>query len=140
MRDDVAGPDGSALSEGLGAGAEARCWCRACERKTAAAAIGRGDFFGLMPRFIVCPHCGDKRCLHAWSHDAPCAKADLYAHNAWVERIALRANPPPADLRCCANCAHWHKKEYIHCQCSGPWGGNVFGDKNCTFRARSVND
>ena len=49
-------------------------------------------------------------------------------------------NPPPADLRCCANCAHWHKKEYIHCQCSGPWGGNVFGDKNCTFRARSVND
>ena len=93
MRDDVAGPDGSALSEGLGAGAEARCWCRACERKTAAAAIGRGDFFGLMPRFIVCPHCGDKRCLHAWSHDAPCAKADLYAHNAWVERIALRANP-----------------------------------------------
>ena len=45
------------------------------------------------------------------------------------------ANPPPADLRCCANCAHWHKKEYIHCQCSGPWGGNIFGDKNCTFRA-----
>jgi len=46
--------------------------------------------------------------------------------------------PPPADLRCCANCAHWHKKEYIHCQCSGPWGGNIFGDKNCTFRARKV--
>ena len=45
---------------------------------------------------------------------------------------------PPADLRCCANCAHWHKKEYIHCQCSGPWGGNIFGDKNCTFRARKV--
>ena len=39
------------------------------------------------------------------------------------------------DLRCCANCAHWHKKEYIHCQCSGPWGGDIFGDKNCTFRA-----
>ena len=47
-------------------------------------------------------------------------------------------DPPPADLRCCANCAHWHKKEYIHCQCSGPWGGNIFGDKNCTFRARKV--
>ena len=50
-----------------------------------------------------------------------------------VERQGLE--PPPADLRCCANCAHWHKKEYIHCQCSGPWGGNIFGDKNCTFRA-----
>ena len=47
-----------------------------------------------------------------------------------------RHNKPPADLRCCANCAHWHKKEYIHCQCSGPWGGSIFGDKNCTFRAR----
>ena len=50
----------------------------------------------------------------------------------------LGPEPPPADLRCCANCAHWHKKEYIHCQCSGPWGGNIFGDKNCTFRARKV--
>ena len=49
-----------------------------------------------------------------------------------------RHNKPPADLRCCANCAHWHKKEYIHCQCSGPWGGDIFGDKNCTFRARKV--
>lgn len=92
MTTEAAG-QGPALSEGLGAGAEAQCWCRACERKTAAAAIGRGDFFGSLPRFIVCPHCGDKRCLHAWSHEAPCAKADLYAHNAWVERMALRADP-----------------------------------------------
>jgi len=45
---------------------------------------------------------------------------------------------PPADLRCCANCTHWHKKEYIHCQCSGPWGGDIVGDKKCTFMARKV--
>ena len=45
---------------------------------------------------------------------------------------------PPADLRCCGNCKHWHKKEYIHCQCSGPWGGDIAGDKNCTFRAKKA--
>lgn len=73
--------------------ADDQCWCRACERKTAATAMGRGDFFGALPRFIVCPICGDKRCLHAADHSAPCAKADLYAHNAWVERMALRSQP-----------------------------------------------
>jgi hypothetical protein len=45
---------------------------------------------------------------------------------------------PPADLRCCANCTKWHKKEYIHCQCGGPWGGDIFGDNNCTFRAKKM--
>lgn len=45
---------------------------------------------------------------------------------------------PPMELRCCANCAHWHKKQYIHCQCSGPWGGDIRGDKNCTFKAKKV--
>jgi hypothetical protein len=71
------------LSEGFGAGAEvgvtAPCWCRAC----APVAV-------MEPRFVVCPVCGDKRCLHAYNHEAPCAKADLFAHNAWVERIVLR--------------------------------------------------
>lgn len=83
-------PQGVGLSEGLGAGAEAKCWCRACERKTLTDTTGRASFFGSLPRFIVCPECGDKRCLRAWSHEAPCAKADLYAHNAWVERMVLR--------------------------------------------------
>lgn len=45
---------------------------------------------------------------------------------------------PTADVRCCFNCTRWHKKHYIHCQCSGPWGGDIFGDKNCTFKAKKV--
>lgn len=49
-------------------------------------------------RMIVCPVCGDKRCVHASNHDAPCAQTDIYAHNAWVERAALEAaaSPTPA--------------------------------------------
>jgi hypothetical protein len=35
---------------------------------------------------IVCSVCGDKRCIHALTHEAPCAKADIYGHNAWVDR------------------------------------------------------
>ena len=42
------------------------------------------------------------------------------------------------QMRCCFNCTKWHKKGYIHCQCSGPWGGDIFGDKNCVFRAKKV--
>ena len=65
----------------------------------------------------------------------------------WIRRVRIRVmegqkkqepERPPADLRCCANCTHWHKKEYIHCQCSGPWGGDIVGDKKCTFMARKV--
>ena len=59
------------------------CNCRSC-------IVQRGDKVHGMPRLnaemIVCPHCGDKRCVHAEDHDAPCAKVDIYAHNAWVER------------------------------------------------------
>ena len=72
---------GPALSEWLGAGGEARCWCRACNPR-------RLEF-----RFVVCPMCGDKRCIHAHNHAAPCAKVSLYEHNAWVERMALRTDP-----------------------------------------------
>ena len=83
-------PVGIASTDQLGAGFEPRCRCRACIRE-------RGDSINGMPRlmceFIVCPYCGDKRCLHAHNHAAPCAKVDLYAHNAWVERMALRAEP-----------------------------------------------
>jgi hypothetical protein len=46
---------------------------------------------------VVCPECGDKRCLHAHNHLAPCATVDLYAHNAWVERMALRTEPATGD-------------------------------------------
>lgn len=47
----------------------------------------------------------------------------------WVYR-------PPEDCKCCFNCKHWHKREYIHCQHSGPWGGNLTHDKNCVFTPR----
>ena len=39
----------------------------------------------LAVRMMVCPVCGDKRCVHAKYHEAPCAKSDIFAHNAWVE-------------------------------------------------------
>jgi hypothetical protein len=59
------------------------CDCRRC-------IANRGDTRGGLPRLwgemIVCPSCGDKRCVHAHDHEAPCAKVDIYAHNAWVER------------------------------------------------------
>jgi len=62
---------------------EQPCDCRRCIKE-------RGETVHGMPRMlsemIVCPHCGDKRCVHATNHAAPCAKVDLYAHNAWVER------------------------------------------------------
>ena len=65
-------------SEGLGLAAVARCWCAKCRPVTL------DDM-----RMIVCPSCGDKRCVHASDHTAPCAKDDIYAHNAWVERREL---------------------------------------------------
>ena len=51
----------------------------------------------LKVEMVVCPYCGDKRCLRAHNHAAPCAKVDLYAHNAWVERMALRTVPASGD-------------------------------------------
>jgi hypothetical protein len=39
-----------------------------------------------LARMVVCPICGDKRCIHAKDHNAPCAKSDIYAHNLWVEK------------------------------------------------------
>ena len=45
----------------------------------------------------MCPECGDKRCIHAFNHDAPCAKINLYAHNLWVERMALRTQVTPEN-------------------------------------------
>ena len=65
-------------------GSEARCWCLRCEPLR----------FDAM-RMVVCPECGDKRCVHAGDHDAPCAKSDLYAHNAWVERHMRRQRLTP---------------------------------------------
>ena len=44
-----------------------------------------------------------------------------------------KADWPAASTRCCGNCKHWHVREYIHCQCSGPWGGDIQGDQDCTF-------
>ena len=36
----------------------------------------------------------------------------------------------------CGNCLHWKVKDYIHCKHSGEWGGNIQGDKNCTWEAK----
>ena len=71
---------------GLGEVPEVRCWCCACRPIT----------FADM-RMVLCPTCGDKRCIHAVSHDAPCAKTDINAHNAWVERILLRSQRAPKN-------------------------------------------
>lgn len=87
------------LSEGLGAGSQWRCSCLTCIRK-------RGDIVYGLPRemteMIVCPVCGDKRCVHAKDHEAPCAKTDIYAHNAWIERHLLfaRLEAPNVEVTC----------------------------------------
>jgi hypothetical protein len=59
------------------------CTCHACIKRLD---LREGGLPMNMTRMIVCPVCGDKRCVHAHDHEAPCAKADIYAHNAWVER------------------------------------------------------
>jgi len=61
-------PLGVGLSEGLGAGAEARCWCRACNRDTK----GPGGWPYLATTFVVCPDCGNKRCPKANDHQHAC--------------------------------------------------------------------
>lgn len=76
-----------ALSEGLGVRYVSQCKCRACRVERGATAMT------FACEMVVCEWCGDKRCLHASNHRAPCAKHDLYAHNAWVERMALRSEP-----------------------------------------------
>lgn len=62
-----------------------RCWCERCRPVTI------DDM-----RMVICPSCGDKRCVHARDHEAPCAKDDLFAHNAWVEKHLVL---PQAVLR-----------------------------------------
>lgn len=84
------------LDGGLSALTDVLCQCRQCLRDR-----GEGTHmqWGFVPteaiRMIVCPVCGDKRCVHAIDHRAPCAKADIYGHNAWVEHY------PPK------NAAYW---------------------------------
>lgn len=57
------------LSDGLGAGAEARCNCHSCIEQ-------RGDTINGWPRrmceMILCPTCGNKRCPHANDHRHAC--------------------------------------------------------------------
>jgi hypothetical protein len=61
-------PLGVSSSEGLGAGAGARCWCRACNRDTK----GPGGWSYLATTFVVCPDCGNKRCPKANNHGNVC--------------------------------------------------------------------
>ena len=55
------------------------CWCQKCRP------ITMND-----SRMVVCPSCGDKRCVHAKDHEAPCAKDDIFAHNNYVEKLTWR--------------------------------------------------
>ena len=52
-------------SDVLGAGAEARCWCRSCRPMSMA------DM-----RMILCPDCGCKRCPKATSHKHACTDSN----------------------------------------------------------------
>jgi hypothetical protein len=61
--------DGSVLSEGLGAGAEAPCTCHGCVRAADIRWNGLRLDFAMM---IVCPDCGNKRCPKANDHRHAC--------------------------------------------------------------------
>ena len=63
---------------------ERTCWCSTCLPVTL------DDM-----RMVACHVCGDKRCVHAKDHSAPCARHDIYAHNSWVEQHLLFK--PPED-------------------------------------------
>jgi hypothetical protein len=52
------------------------------------------------------------------------------------KRTPMTRDIPPLKLKVCYNCKHWRKKEYRHCRHSGPWGGNINGDANCTFEPK----
>lgn len=70
-----------------------------------------------------------------------CAKEALvYVDKAIAKKVCKKSTGlvrggenEDKDCKCCFNCKHWHIKEYIHCQCSGPWGGNIRHDENCVF-------
>lgn len=56
------------LSEGLGAGAEARCWCHACRPVSMTPPENM--------RMILCPDCGCKRCPKANDHRHACTDSN----------------------------------------------------------------
>jgi hypothetical protein len=81
MTDQNAPETGAESNDGLGAASP--CTCLACIQTHDI----RVDGIPMnLARMIVCPICGDKRCIHAKDHNAPCAKSDIYAHNLWVEK------------------------------------------------------
>lgn len=53
-----------------------------------------------------------------------------------MKLIGKPTGQPPKHLRCCANCKHWHVKNYIHCMHSGPWGGDLYDDPHCRFERK----
>ncbi len=57
-------PLGLGSSEGLGAGAEARCWCHTCRPVSMTPPEDM--------RMVLCPDCGNKRCPKANNHGHAC--------------------------------------------------------------------
>ena len=61
-------PLGLGCNEGLGAGAEASCWCHACMKKA--------DAWPFTLKMIVCRRCGNKRCPKANDHTNACTASN----------------------------------------------------------------
>lgn len=78
-----------------------QCQCKRCLRdRNEGTTLGPLFLPAEATQMIVCPVCGDKRCIHVHDHEAPCAKADLYGHNLWV-----------------AHHLEWLTQPSIHCFC-----------------------
>jgi len=97
---------GLGSSEGLGAGAEARCTCHAC--------IAEHDLRGPggwplgMTMMVLCQTCGNKRCPHATDHRNACTgsndpgqRGSLYGGCCDYPRCWCPLNAP-ADPNWCA--------------------------------------
>lgn len=74
-------PANVGCNDGLGAGAEARCGCRAClrERKEGITNYYKGQPYFLpaeMMQMVVCAKCGNKRCPHATDHRHDCTNSN----------------------------------------------------------------
>lgn len=87
-------PLGLGSSEGLGAGAEARCWCHTCRPVSMAPPENM--------RMVLCPDCGNKRCPKADDHRNACTNSNeprqpgsAYPAAPWVRSNGMRLEDFP---------------------------------------------